>query len=289
MNITHLEYFLEVTRQGSFTQAAKVLKVSKPTISKMIHKLEDDLGVTLIDRRYKPFRITEAGENIAAKSSQILTMFHDLDQYGRNNNQKLNIGVPFMASSTFLPKAITAFKREYPNAKIQMFEFASKTVEENLIAGSLDIGITSYDQYNQELLDSNLISTDNFKLTVAPEHPLAKQAAVSIKMLAGESFAVYNKELFLRKRISALFDKEGIVPNIVCETAQIEFIIQMVANNLSVAFLPAYVCNKYPEVIALPLADNSVQFTMSLLTPKNRKLVPLAEKFVDFILAKSYL
>lgn len=61
MDIRHLQYFLEVARQQSFTKAAEVLFITQPTISKTVKSLEDELGVTLLDRYGKRVELTDAG------------------------------------------------------------------------------------------------------------------------------------------------------------------------------------------------------------------------------------
>lgn len=61
MDIRHLQYFLEVARQQSFTKAAEVLYITQPTISKTVKSLEEELGVTLLDRYGKQVQLTDAG------------------------------------------------------------------------------------------------------------------------------------------------------------------------------------------------------------------------------------
>ena len=66
MDIRHLQYFLEVARQQSFTKAAEVLYITQPTISKTVKSLEEELGVTLLDRYGKQVQLTDAGHVFSA-------------------------------------------------------------------------------------------------------------------------------------------------------------------------------------------------------------------------------
>ena len=64
MNLDYLSTYLEVIKQGSFSEVAKKLSISQPAVSFQIQKLEHDLGVRLIDRRQKTITLTEAGKRL---------------------------------------------------------------------------------------------------------------------------------------------------------------------------------------------------------------------------------
>ena len=79
-NIRQFEIILEITRQGSISGAAETLGVSQPTLSKLVHKLEEELGLELFDRRCIPLKLTAAGECCIDAATQIMDVHHRLDK-----------------------------------------------------------------------------------------------------------------------------------------------------------------------------------------------------------------
>lgn len=288
MNILHLEYFIEVVRQGSFSRASAILHVSQPTISKMIQNLEEELGTPLINRKVKPLELTDAGQNIVSQAHQIVTLFKGLNQQlqGKNGKKgKIRIGLPPIASSSLIPPILGNFNQTYPDIQLQLFEFGSKKVELGVRNGSLDIGIICSTPMSSDTFDTHLLVEDPFSLIVHPNHPLANCKQVDFSMLASESFVLYSKDFSIYDTIVNSFAAAGINPRIIYETSQREFMTQMVRNNLGVAFLPSKICAEYPPdvFVALPIKDNPIVLKLSLIWLKNSYLPFPTKSMIEFV------
>lgn len=288
MNILHLEYFIEVARQGSFSRASSILHVSQPTISKMVQNLEEELGTTLINRKVKPLELTEAGQNIVAQAHQIVMLFKDLSQQVQGKNfkkGKLRIGLPPIASSSMIPPILGNFNHAYPDLQLQLFEYGSKKVELGVRNGSLDIGVICNIPASNDLLDTHLLVEDPFQLIVHPSHKLANCKQIDFAMLANEAFVLYSKDFSIYDTIINNFAATGINPRIIYETSQREFMTQMVTNNLGVALLPSKICSEYPAdvFVAIPIKNNPIVLRLSLIWPKNSYLPFVTKSMIDFV------
>lgn len=288
MNILHLEYFIEVVRQGSFSRASSVLHVSQPTISKMVQNLEEELGTPLINRKVKPLELTEAGQNIVAQAHQIVTLFKDLNQQvqGKHGKKgKLRIGLPPIASSSIIPPILGNFNQAYPDIQLQLFEYGSKKVELGVRNGALDIGVICNIPLGNDVLESSLLVEDPFRLIVHPSHRLAKYEQLDFSMLSAESFVLYSKDFSIYDTIINNFAASGISPRIIYETSQREFMTQMVMNNLGVAFLPSRICDEYPPeaFVAVPIKNNPIVLRLSLIWLKNAYIPFVTKSMIDFV------
>ncbi|WP_347834551.1 LysR family transcriptional regulator [Gracilibacillus sp. JCM 18860] len=155
MDIKHLQYFLEVTKTRSFTQAADNLYITQPALSRIIKSLEDELNTSLFVRTRKKLLLTDAGgevllhhaEEIAQK---IEDLERDLEELHTLNTGHIRIGLPTVVNSFFFSKLIGAFHTEYPPAiTFEIEENGSKMIEEKIINGELDCGVVVLTDHHQ--------------------------------------------------------------------------------------------------------------------------------------------
>lgn len=288
MNITHLEYFLEVVRMGSFSKAATSLHVTQPSISKMIQSLEEELGVTLVLRNAKHIELTDAGKIILDQAQQIVTRFHnlttELDDIVHLKKGKVRIGLPHISGSTVLPRILGEFNQKYPNIQIQLFEFGSKKIQLGVHEGALDVGIVCTPPAKPDSLEIISLMKDPLRVIVHPNHPLAKKSVIPFSELANEAFVMYSEDFSLYDCIQDRCKSEGFQPRIICETAQREFMTQMVSATLGIALLPSAICNDLnPSVIvSLPIEDPQIYLQLAMIWRKDRYLSFAARRWLEF-------
>lgn len=289
MNIHHLEYFLEVIRQGSFSKAASTLHITQPSISKMVQSLEDELGVILINRNTKPLELTDAGQAIIEQAQQIVNLFQnltvELDDVIHLKKGKVRIGIPPIAGSTIFPPILGEFNKKYPNIHLHLFEFGSKTVEAGVHDGSLDIGIVCTPPAKDEAIEIFSFVEDPLRVITHPENPLAKHPEVDFTALANESFVLYREDFSLYDRILDRCKLAGFHPRIICKTSQREFMTQMVAANLGIALLPGKICDELDplRIISIPLAAPPIFLQLSIIWRKDRYLSFAARNWLNFV------
>jgi len=288
MNITHLEYFLEVVRKGSFSKAATSLHVTQPSISKMIQSLEEELGVTLVLRNAKHIELTDAGKIILDQAQQIVTRFHnlttELDDIVHFKKGKVRIGLPHISGSTVLPRILGEFNQKYPNIQIQLFEFGSKKIQLGVHEGALDVGIVCTPPAKPDSFEIFSLMKDPLKVIVHPNHPLAQKSVIPFSELASEAFVMYSEDFSLYDCIQDRCKSEGFQPRIICETAQREFMTQMVSATLGIALLPSAICNDLNPnmIVSVPIEDPQIYLELALIWRKDRYLSFAARRWLEF-------
>lgn len=288
MDILHLTYFIEVARHESFTKAAQALHVSQPSISKMIKNLEDELGVPLFYRTSKQVRLTDAGMAIFTRAQQTIeslrSLTADLADIIHVRKGQIKIGIPPMVE-TFFPKAIGAFKKQYPEIAIELFEVGSKKVESSIIEGTLDTGVVMLPVKRQDELNLLSFIEDPVMVIVHPEHPLAEKNAVSIKELQNEPLILFREDFALHDHILDKFAQSGFKPKIVCESSQWDFMVNIVEARLGIAFLPKIVCSKLSShcIKSLELKETISPWHLAIAWKKNAYLPFAAKQWLLYV------
>src|SRR6516164_6069265 len=124
MELRHLRYFVAVAEEMSFTRAAERLHIAQPPLSQQIKQLEEELGVTLLQRDARPLRLTDAGQVLLDRSREILADLEatlaETRRTGRGQTGKLSIGFAGSAMYVFLPDVINGFREACPSIELAL-------------------------------------------------------------------------------------------------------------------------------------------------------------------------
>ncbi len=287
MDIRNLEYFIEVARHKSFSKAAEAVHISQPSISRAIKDLETQFGVTLFYRNTKYVELTDAGECILEQAQQIVSSFENITVKleGLNNMQagKIHIGLPPITAVTTFSHLLSAFTREYPKIRIQLYEFGPKKVETSIQDGLLDIGIFTPNE-DTDLYEKIWFERDPLHVIMHPAHRLAQSAIIDYQDLIDEEFVLYSSDFKLHDMVIAGCKQAGFAPKIALETSQREMMTQMVAANFGIALLPSKICKTLDAktITSRPFADPGVCLRLALVWKKDRYLSHAFREFLRF-------
>ncbi len=154
MNIQQLEYIVAVNRYRHFVQASEHCHVTQPTLSMMIRKLEEELGVKIFDRTKQPIIPTEIGLKVIDQAHTILRETAKLaeltKQYNGILSGELRVGVIPTVAPYLLPQFIQPFITHYPDIQLQISDMITEKILLELKRGTLDAGIvaTSSDEHS---------------------------------------------------------------------------------------------------------------------------------------------
>jgi LysR family transcriptional regulator, nitrogen assimilation regulatory protein len=142
-----LNYFAHVARAGSFSGAAKALRITQPAVSRQVLKLEREIGVALLQRRGRSVVPTEAGQILLARATAlnaaIETAYDDVRAGARAPAGSLSVGVSMILGHLIMPPLIHDFARKFPSVRLRLFEGYSTSVEEWLLQERIDVGLIS--------------------------------------------------------------------------------------------------------------------------------------------------
>ena len=178
MELRQLRYFLSVAETEHLTQSAQALFVTQSTLSHGLRQLEQELGVTLFDRVGRGLKISQAG---LAFKGYVGRAVQELEA-GRMALARLNglqagtltVGVIPTFMDTLVPAAVARFSAQYPGIRISIRDLRADLIEEQLMAGQLDVGI-AFHPTEREDIDAEHLFTEQLQLLVSPEHRLARR------------------------------------------------------------------------------------------------------------------
>src|SRR3954464_253624 len=144
MELRHLRYFVAVAQERNFTRAAEKLHIAQPPLSRQIHDLEAELGISLLDRDSRPLRLTEAGRLFYEHAILVLERVDDLRTMMRRfrEAERPRFVIGFVASTIYaaLPHLIRRFRGAAPRLEISLIEMVSLEQIAALMEGRIDVG-----------------------------------------------------------------------------------------------------------------------------------------------------
>lgn len=170
--------FYTAAQHLNFTKTASALFISQPAVSKNIQELEKKLGVPLFERKGNNLDLTESGQILYKYAQQIINLYNQAGQEiqelqtGRKGN--LVLGASTTISQYVLPTLLADFLSQYPNNRIQSFQSNSRSIEEQLIDKTLDLGITEGSTDNRALKYIPFMK-DELVLVTNSQNPLLNQ------------------------------------------------------------------------------------------------------------------
>ncbi|MCL1106913.1 LysR family transcriptional regulator [Shewanella algicola] len=279
--IKSLRCFLTIVEAENFTRAAQKCFMTQPTLSKIIQRIEDNVGEQLLIRNNQSVELTQAGRIFAQSAQEILGHWHRLQEDMSNlrglKSGELRLGVCPMMSSLIIG-LLTQFRQKYPGISVQMYEYGGFGCEKALINNSLDIAFTALPTTHKHEL-ANQPLTKYPLLACLPEgHPLTHKTHITWQDFEAYPFMLYNEDFSLAKLINRLSRKAGVQLNIAFRSGQWDFLAAMVEANMGVAILPEPICQRLTtsKLVFKPIQP-AMTWDLALIWRQNLPLTPPAQ------------
>lgn len=286
MDLRHLRYFIAVAEELHFTKAAKRLHIAQPPLSRQIRQLEEEIGVTLLQRTNRFMELTDAGRIFLEKAKQILratdSAVVETQRAQRGEIGKLAVGFFEHTSYTLLPPILRAYRERFPTVEVQLRWFRVIDQIDALMRGDVDISfirpVTDLDDISKESL-----LREPFVLALPNTHRLAEQDSVSVKDCVDEPLLNYAYSLApdFHNMIIRMCALAGFVPKIAAEVGQVYTALGLVSSGAGIAFVPASVQRvRFDNVVYKPLSGRQPKGEV-LLAWKQRNPSPLISAFIE--------
>lgn len=241
MNLRDLRYFVALADTRHFGKAAERSFVSQPTLSAQIKKLEEYLGVQLIERQPRKVTLTETGAKILPLARRILQESDEIVSVARNEHDplagKLKIGLIPTIGPYLLPLVTRKLRRQLPDLKLMLYEYQTQPLLEKLRAGDIELGIVALPVPLDGLEAADLYS-ESFMLAVPNQSPLTRKASVKLEDLTGETLLLLEDGHCLRDQALEVCSRIDVKENDDYRATSLETLRQMVAAGLGVTLLP---------------------------------------------------
>jgi DNA-binding transcriptional LysR family regulator len=241
MDLFHLEAFLAVAREGSFSAAARALYRTQPAVSQIIKRLEDEVGQPLFDRSSRRGVLTDAGRVLLEHAERLVNLrgqaLAALDDVRRVRAGRLTVLVNELTGIFLLPY-LHEFRRLYPGIQITVQRSLASRIPAQVRDFAADLGVVTY-QPSDDGLRSIVVYRDELVFVVPPGHPLAARARASIGDLGSESFIAHHVASPYRQRVIETFRRRRVTLQMPVEMPTLEAVKRFVAMGNGVALLPA--------------------------------------------------
>jgi len=287
-NLNDLQAFRAVAELSSFRKAADALHVSQPAFSRRIEKLEEALGVRLLDRTTRRVNLTAVGREFDRKVQQLLD---DLDNTllgirGVAGTRMGEVTIACVPSTVcyFLSRVISRYHERYPKIRVQVFDASANEVLSAVSRSEADFGINFVGSQEPDIEYQPLLE-ERFVAACRRDHPMAAKRRVSWTELAQYDYISVSKasgnRLLLDQALAGLSGR----PQSIYEAQHVTTVLGLVEAGLGVAAVPAMAMPgvDHPLLVSVPLVDPVVTRKMGLLRRKGRSLSPAAQQLYEFI------
>ncbi len=240
MTLRDLEYLVALAETRHFGRAAERCHVSQPTLSAQLKKLEDALGVTLVERRPRKLALTAAGDAVLERARRMLRDADDIRSLARASQDplsgQLKVGLIPTLGPYLLPRIAPRIARALPRLQLMLHEYQTARLVERTLAGGLDLAILALPVDTKGLVTRSLFA-EAFLVAVPASHRLAARKRVKSSDLSGEKLLLLEEGHCLRDQALDVCERAGTEEQDFRATS-LETLRQMVAAGLGITLLP---------------------------------------------------
>ncbi len=241
IKLKDLRYLVTVADTGHFGQAAQRCFVSQPTLSAQLKKLEEYLGVKLIERQPRGATLTQAGEQIVERARLILSASDEVSTIAQTYRDplagRLRVAMIPTVGPYVLPQVAPVVRKQMPRLDLLLFEYQTAVLLAKVQAGEIDVGVLAL-PIEQEGLVTRKLYNEDFNVALPEHHRLAKQASVRIADLADESLLLLEEGHCLRDQALEVCSRISLQERQDFRATSLETLRQMVAAGAGVTLMP---------------------------------------------------
>lgn len=289
MQIEALKIFCDVVGLRSFSRGAEANKVRQATASLTIQRLEESLGVALIDRSCRPWKPTPEGKLFYDGCREMLARYYQLvgDLRGRHlaTDTVVRVAAIYSVNLRDMSRCVRRLNELRPEARVELEYLHPSRVYERVLNDEVDLGIISFPQERRGLA---VIPWRDEVMVVAchPQHRWAREKKIAIRHLAGEPFVGFDLDLVIRKKIDSFLREHGVEVKVELTFDNIEAVKRAVEAGSGVAILPRPTLEhelQAQTLAAIPFSAHKLVRPLAIVYRQGRRLYPNTEAFIELL------
>jgi LysR family transcriptional activator of glutamate synthase operon len=286
MDLRQLRYLVALAEELNFTRAAANEHIAQPALSQQIRRLEDELGLALVERTTRHVSLTEAGELLVVRARRILA---ELEAAGAElaavrgvDIGHVTIGAMHTMGPVDLSLALATFHGLHPQVGLTVREAASEEMAEMLRVDELDLAFLSVtERVESHGLGLHQLLSEELVVLLAPDHALSGRGKVRMAELADEPFISFRAGARLRELLFSAGRGAGFEPRVALESNDSQRVRRLVSRGLGVAILPrSDAVGPGAEVDVATLVEPALQRDITLAWREGRRHPPAAAAFL---------
>jgi DNA-binding transcriptional LysR family regulator len=283
LNVARLKVLDEVARRGSFSAAADALDYTQSAISQQIAALEQEAGMTLLQRHPRGVSLTAAGQTLVGHAEGILARLESaeaaLGAIAGLRGGRLRMASFPTAGATLMPLAIATFRARHPDIELTLAEGEPEQIAPRLRAGELDLALLFEfgDSAGTDELTRVELLEDPLYLALPREHKLATKRKLRLEDLRGEAWVQTASSSPCARQVVRSCHAAGFEPNVAFESDDYQTVQGLVAAGVGVALIPELALSVVREDIAIrALSPRPPARQVVAATPAGARLLPAA-------------
>jgi LysR family hydrogen peroxide-inducible transcriptional activator len=241
VNLKDLKYLVALADTGHFGKAAERTFVSQPTLSAQLKKLEDYLGVKLVERQPKNVQLTDVGKQVVIRARRMLDEGDEIIALARNNTDplagKLKVALIPTIGPYLLPRVMPRIRKALPNLSLMLYEHQTEALLKRLREGEIDLGIMAL-PVAQDGVESRVLYEENFTVALPNQHPLAAKSTIKVQDLKGHTLLLLEDGHCLRDQALEVCSRVDVREAEDFRATSLETLRQMVVAGLGITLLP---------------------------------------------------
>nr|WP_325303951.1 LysR family transcriptional regulator [uncultured Dysosmobacter sp.] len=255
MNILKYMAFIHTVEYGSFTKAAELLNYSQSGISRMIHDLEQEWKVILLERSRAGVHLTSDGTKLLPYAKSLCHEYQKLqmqvDELNGLQSGLIRIGTFSSVATHWLPNIIREFQKDYPNIEYELLLGDYTEIEDWIAEGRVDCGFLRLP--TRPDFETIFLEQDQLMVILPEDHPLADCERFPVSALCNDPFMLLEKGA--KAEVSEIFERCGLTPQIHFTTWDDYAIMSMVESGLGISILPQLILKRIPYKIVAKELD----------------------------------
>lgn len=257
MELRQLKYFIAVAEELHFGRAAERCHIAQPPLSQQIKRLEEELGVILLERTSRKVSLTDEGSMFLAVARDTLCTLdggiEKMHMMAEGLIGKLRVGFLSSGLHTDFFKGVTAFRKKYPGIMLDIREMQSSDQNNALRAGDLDVGLSHHCYANHYNLEAKTFMADRYFLAVHHEHPLVAKGHAGYPDIDKEPFIMFSRQHYPEAYDRAIgrYYKYGVQPRVVQEAKTHQTKLSLIAAGMGIGFVPERMCAALPDCVRM--------------------------------------
>jgi LysR family transcriptional regulator, transcription activator of glutamate synthase operon len=286
MELAQLRYLVALSEELHFTRAAAREHIAQPALSQQIRRLEEEVGLALVERTTRRVAITEAGELLVARARRILAELEaanaELGALRGVQSGHVVVGTMHTMGPIDVALALAEFHDRHPGIELTVRENDSEELAEMLRVDELDLAFLSVtERMESHGLGLHTLVSEELVVVLAPDHRLAGRARVRMGDLAGEQFISYRPGARLRELLVTAGAQAGFDPHVTLESNESRRIRRLVSRGMGVAILPqSDAVEPGAQVAVAALVEPALTRDITLAWREGRRHPPAVSEFI---------
>jgi LysR family transcriptional activator of glutamate synthase operon len=287
MDLRQLRYLIALGEELNFTRAAASEHIAQPALSQQIRRLEDELGLALVERTTRHVALTEAGALLVVRARRIFGELEaaqtELEAIRGMDTGHVTIGAMHTMGPVDLSLALALFHERHPNVGLTVREQSSEEMGEMLRVDALDLAFLSVtERVESHGLGLQQLVSEELVVLLAHDHRLGQRRQVRMVELADQQFISFREGARLRELLVAAGRGAGFEPRVTLESNESQRIRRLVARGLGVAILPRSDAEgPGADVRVASLIEPALRRDITLAWREGRRHAPAAAEFLE--------